>query len=208
MRRVVELGRRARSAAGIANRQPLARHAVFGAPLAAAHEEEIAEELRVEEVRFEAGEAARVRFKPNLPVLGPRLGKQLPAIRAALESGRYEVDGDDVVVEGERLSGDDLLRERTPVNEGWHVAAEGETSVELDPSLDESLRTKGRVYELIHTVNSMRRDQGLELTDRIRLTVPAEDADLLGEHRAWIEQETLAVSVEADGAGELAIAKA
>ncbi len=54
----------------------------------------------------------------------------------------------------------------------------------------------------------MRRDQGLELTDRIRLTVPAEDADLLGEHRAWIEQETLAVSVDADGAGELAIAKA
>ena len=83
------------------------------------------EELRVEDVRFEAGEAARVRFKPNLPVLGPRLGKQLPAIRAALESGDYELDGDVVVVEGERLSGDDLLRERTPVHEGWHVAAEG-----------------------------------------------------------------------------------
>ncbi len=137
VRRVVELGRRARSAAGIANRQPLGRLAVFGAPLAAAHADEIAEELRVEDVRFEAGEAARVRFKPNLPVLGPRLGKQLPAIRAALESGDYELDGDVVLVEGERLSGDDLLRERTPVHEGWHVAAEGEASVELDPSLDE-----------------------------------------------------------------------
>ena len=209
VRRVVELGRRARSAAGIANRQPLGRLAVFGAPLAAAHADEIAEELRVEDVRFEATDAAaRVRYKPNLPVLGPRLGKQLPAIRTALEQGDYELDGDTVVVAGERLSGDDLLRERTPVNEGWIVAAEGEASVELDPTLDDDLRTKGRVYELIHAVNSMRRDQGLELTDRIRLTVSAADADLVGPHAEWIKQETLAVAVEADGAGGLAIAKA
>jgi isoleucyl-tRNA synthetase len=173
---------------------------VYGAPLAERHRDEIAEELRVEDVRFEAGEAARVRFKPNLPVLGPRLGKLLPAVRAALEAGRYELDGDDVVVEGERLSGDDLLRERTPVNEGWVVAAEGEASVELDPSLDDGLRERGRVYELIHAVNSMRRDQGLELTDRIRLTLPATDADLLADHAEWIKRETLAVSVEADGA--------
>jgi len=206
---VVELGRRARSAAGIANRQPLGRLAVFGAPLAAAHADEIAEELRVEDVHFEANDAAaRVRYKPNLPVLGPRLGKQLPAIRTALEQGDYELDGDTVVVAGERLSGDDLLRERTPVNEGWIVAAEGEASVELDPTLDDDLRTKGRVYELIHAVNSMRRDQGLELTDRIRLTVSAADADLVGPHAEWIKQETLAVAVEADGAGGLAIAKA
>jgi len=73
--------------------------------------------------------------------------------------------------------------------------------------LPDELRAKGRVYELIHTVNSMRRDQGLELTDRIRLTVPADDADLLGEHGDWIRQETLAVSVDADGAAGLAIAK-
>jgi isoleucyl-tRNA synthetase len=199
VRQVVELGRRARSTAGIANRQPLGRLAVYGAPLAERHRDEIAEELRVEDVRFEAGEAARVRFKPNLPVLGPRLGRQLPAVRAALEAGRYELDGGDVLVEGERLSGDDLLRERTPVNEGWVVAAEGEASVELDPSLNDGLRERGRVYELIHAVNSMRRDQGLELTDRIRLTLPATDADLLADHAEWIKRETLAVSVEADG---------
>ena len=208
VRRVVELGRRARSVAGIANRQPLGRLAVYGAPLAAGHADEIAEELRVEDVRFEAGAAGGIRFKPNLPVLGPRLGPRLPAIRTALESGDYELDGDAVLVAGERLEGDDLLRERTPVNEGWLVAAEGEVSVELDPSLDDELRAKGRVYELIHAVNSMRREQGLELTDRIRLTVPAADADLLGEHTDWIKQETLAVSVESDGASGLAISRA
>jgi isoleucyl-tRNA synthetase len=191
----------------LGNRQPLARIAVYGAPLAAGHADEIAEELRVEEVRFEAGAAAGIRFKPNLPVLGPRLGPKLPAIRSALESGDYELDGDAVLVAGERLEGDDLLRERTPMNEGWLVAAEGEASVELDPSLDDELRAKGRVYELIHAVNSMRREQGLELTDRIRLTVPAADADLLGEYADWIKQETLAVSLESDSAAGLAIAR-
>jgi len=195
------------NSAGVPNRQPLAALAVYGAPLAAGHGDEIAEELRVEDVRFEAGEGSGVRFKPNLPVLGPRLGAKLPAIGAALVEGRYEVEGDDVVVEGERLSGDDVLRERTPVNEGWTVASEGVVSIELDPRLDDELRRKGRVYELIHTVNSMRRDQGFELTDRIRLTVPSGDADLVERHGDWIKQETLAVDLDTDGAGQIAIAR-
>jgi isoleucyl-tRNA synthetase len=93
------------------------------------------------------------------------------------------------------------------VNEGWVVAADGELSVELDPALDDDLRLKGRVYELIHAVNSLRRDQGLELTDRIRLTLPSSDADLLDDHADWIKRETLAVAVEADGAGGIAIAR-
>jgi isoleucyl-tRNA synthetase len=62
------------------------------------------------------------------------------------------------------------------------------------------------VYELIHTVNSIRKESGLALTDRIRLTIPAHDADLL-EHADWIKTETLAVSLEADS-DTLAIAKA
>jgi isoleucyl-tRNA synthetase len=206
VRRVVELGRQARSAAGLKLRQPLAQMVVYGAPLAEPHRPEIAEELRIHDVRFEAGDGARVRLKPNLPVLGPRLGPKLPAIRHALEEGRFEVDGDAVLVEGERLAGDDVLRERTPVNEGWTVAGEGEIAVELDPALDDDLRARGRVYDLVHTVNSMRREQGLELTDRIRLTVPAGDADLLAEHGEWIKRETLAVSIEAKGPG-LEIAK-
>ena len=71
----------------------------------------------------------------------------------------------------------------------------------------ERLEYKGRVYELIHTVNSMRRDQGFELTDRIRLTVPSADADLVERHGDWIKQETLAVDLDTDGAGQIAIAR-
>jgi isoleucyl-tRNA synthetase len=82
--------------------------------------------------------------------------------------------------------------------EGWAVAASDGVTVALELAVDEELEREGRVYELVHTVNTMRKEAGLELTDRIRLTLPAADADLL-EHRDWIARETLAVSVEADG---------
>jgi len=78
------------------------------------------------------------------------------------------------------------------------VAAADGVTVALDLHLDEGLRLRGRVYDLIHTVNTMRKEAGLELTDRIRLTLPEADADLL-EHEDWIGRETLAVSVGADG---------
>ena len=63
----------------------------------------------------------------------------------------------------------------------------------------------GRVYDLIHGVNTMRKEAGLELTDRIVLTIPGSDSDLL-EHSDWIARETLATSVEVHGA-ELRLAK-
>ena len=94
------------------------------------------------------------------------------------------------------------------MHDGWVIAVDGEVGVELDSAIDDELRQKGRVYELIHAVNSMRRDQGLELTDRIRLSVPVGDADLVERHGDWIKQETLAVALEADGADTPSIARA
>jgi isoleucyl-tRNA synthetase len=196
VRRVVELGRQARSQAGIKQRQPLRRVVVYGAGYASNHAEEIAEELRVDEVRFERGGVARERLKPNLPLLGPRFGPRLPEIRRALEESRYEVRGDDVVVDGEVLSPDEVLRERLPVAEGWVVAADGDLSVELDPTLDADLELRGRVYDLTHAVNVLRKERGLEVTDRIALRVPAVDADLLERYGERIKEETLAIAIE------------
>ena len=76
MRRVVELGRRARDEARLKLRQPLRRLVTEGAPLAASHADEIADELRVKEVVFGEVEASELRVKPNLPVLGPKLGAE------------------------------------------------------------------------------------------------------------------------------------
>ena len=79
-------------------------------------------------------------------------------------------------------------------------------TIALDTHLDDELLREGRVYDLIHEVNTMRKEAGLELTDRIRLGLPEGSADLLG-YSDWIARETLAVSVEVDGA-ELRIEKA
>jgi isoleucyl-tRNA synthetase len=206
LRRVVELGRQARSAAGIKHRQPVRALVVEGVSRAEGHVAEIAEELRVSEVSFGAVDASELRVKPNLPVLGPKLGRELAAVRAALESGDFEeLPGGGFRAGGHDLSAEEVLVERSG-KEGWAVAAADGIVVALDTRLDDDLLRLGRVYDLIHTVNGMRKEAGLELTDRIALTIPGADGDLL-PHSEWIARETLAVSVDADG-DELSIAKA
>jgi isoleucyl-tRNA synthetase len=205
LRRVVELGRQARSISGVKLRQPLRALVVEGAPLAAGHAEEIADELRVRDVSFGSVDASELRVKPNLPVLGPKLGKELGAVRSALQAGEFEeLAGGSIRVAGHELGPDEVLVERHG-KEGWAVAASDGLTVALDLQLDDDLVRAGRVYDLIHAVNTMRKEAGLELTDRIRLTLPESDSDLL-EHEAWIARETLAVSVRAAGA-ELTLEK-
>jgi isoleucyl-tRNA synthetase len=198
LRRVVDLGRRAREASGRKGRQPLRRIVVEGAPGARSHADEIAEELRVKEVEFGEIEATELLVKPNLPVLGPKLGKELGAVRAALHAGEFEELGDGHFRVGEHeLGPDEVLVERRGL-EGWAVASEPGLTVALDTALDAGLELEGRVLDLIHTLNGMRKDAGLELTDRIRVTLSATDADLL-EHSDRIKQETLAVDLQTDG---------
>jgi isoleucyl-tRNA synthetase len=166
---------------------------VFGADLALSHADEIAEELRVKQVRFEHGVVAKATFKPNLPVLGPRFGKRLPAIKRALEEGAFTIDGMNLIVDGEVLGPDDYLRERHPVNVGWMSAADGDVSVELDCELDDELRREARLNDLIRAVQVLRKDSGLEIVDRIRLWIPDEELLAFSDR---IAEETLAVAVE------------
>jgi isoleucyl-tRNA synthetase len=201
VRRVVELGRQARSQSGIKLRQPLRRLVVQGADAVQEHANEIAEELSVKEVEFGPVEATELRVKPNLPVLGPKLGKELGAVRSALEAGDFEeLEGGHLRVNGHELSPDEVLVERRG-KEGWAVAGEDGLTVALDLALDAELELEGRAREAIHTVNTMRKEAGLEITDRIALTLPGE----LAEHQEWIARETLAERVEPGG--ELAIEK-
>jgi isoleucyl-tRNA synthetase len=208
VRRVVELGRQARAQSGLKLRQPLRRLVVQGAEAAEEHATEIADELSVKEVEFGPVDATELRVKPNLPVLGPKLGKELGAVRAALEAGEFEeLDGGRVRVNGRELSPEEVLVERRG-KEGWAVVGDDGLTVALDLALNEELELEGRVRELVHRVNTMRKEAGLELTDRIVLTLPGEESDLL-QQEDWIKQETLAVRIEtADPGGEPTIAKA
>ena len=207
MRQVVELGRQARAASRLKTRQPLRQLVVEGADRATGHAADIAEELRVKLVTFGPIEATDLRVRPNLKVLGPRLGPELGAVRAALEAGDFEaLDGGAFRVAGLDLGPDDVLVERTQ-KDGWAVATADGLSVALDTGIDDALRLEGRVYDAIHHVNNMRKDAGLELTDRIRLSLPASDTDLLA-HGAWLARETLAVSVEVFDGDAIALERA
>ena len=208
VRQVVELGRQARAASRLKLRQPLRRVVVAGADGARSHAGEIAEELRVKEVEFGDVEASELRVKPNLPLLGPKLGAALRDVREALARGEFdELDGGHFRVGEHELAPDEVLVERTG-KEGWSVASADGVTVALDTGLDPELELEARVLDLIHQINAMRKEQGLELTDRIRITLPAAQSELL-QHEDWIKQETLAIEIEIDGdSGEPQIAKA
>jgi isoleucyl-tRNA synthetase len=194
-RRVVELGRQARSAAGLKLRQPLRRLVVEGVDGASRHADLIRDELRVKEVEFGAVEASELRVKPNLRVLGPKLGAKLREVRAALEGGDFE----QLPEGGFRAAGHDLAPDEVLVEQrgkpGWAVTTEDALTVALDTHLDAELEREGRVLDLVHALNAQRREEGLELTDRIVVTLPRAYEELLG-HEEWIKREVLAVAIE------------
>ena len=140
-------------------------------------------------------EATQLSIRPNLPVVGRRLGADVPAVRKALAAGDFrELDTGGFEVAGHILRPGEVLVERLE-KDGWAIAADEGVTVAIDTALDDALLTEGRVNETTHLVNSMRKDAGLALTDRISLWLAASDADLLA-HRDWIAAETLATSVQ------------
>ena len=210
-RRVAELARAARDAAGIKLRQPLRRLVVATSDpgrrlLISRQVEDLAAELRVKEVAIHEspGEVADTRAKPRLDLVGPRYGPNLPELRKLLEQGSFEVTNGTLRAGAYILSKGEFMLEYA-AREGWEVKHEDEYVVGVDTRLDDELVTEGRVYDLIHSVQRLRRDAGLEVTDRIVLTIANDDEALL-EHRDWIAGETLAEDVQVGD--ELAVRKA
>jgi isoleucyl-tRNA synthetase len=204
VRRVVELGRQARSASQLKLRQPLRRLVVAGASgQTHDHADEIADELRVKEVEFGEVQASELRVKPNLPVLGPKLGAALGEVRELLSRGEFEeLDGGRFRVDGHVLEPHEVLVERIG-RDGWAIASDAGVTVALDTLLDAELELEARLYDCVHEVNVLRRSTGLAVTDRIQLWIP--DAELLERYGERIAAETLAVSVEL---GELRLERA
>jgi len=199
VRQVVEAGRRARMEANMKLRQPLRRVVVRGADRAAAHAEEIRDELRVKEISFDEDTTIEVTIKPNFPVAGPRLGPKIKEVAAALARGDYEDRADGgVVVAGEELGPTEISRTEKMILEGWVVAHDGNVSVAVDPTLDDELRLEGRALELVRFLNEERKQAGLELTDRIVVRLPAEHSPVLDVYLDWIAGEVLATSITID----------
>jgi isoleucyl-tRNA synthetase len=207
VRRVVELGRQARAQANINLRQPLRQMFVRGSSRAGRYRDEIADELNVKEVTVDDGPVPRVQLKPNLPLLGPRLGAKLRNVAAALAAGEYEELSDGRIrAAGELLEPGEVIRGERLSVDGFVMADDDVVSVALSTDLDDELRREKRVRDLIREINVRRKQEGFEITDRVVVTIPSAYADLVPDHGDWIKRETLAVELRADG-GALEIEK-
>ncbi len=225
VQRVVGLGRAARNSSKLKVRQPLKR-ILIRVPDAAAedavrrHEEQILDELNVKRIELIARDATLVsyRIKPNLPVIGKRYGKLIPAIReylkaadgAAIAAAVARGAGQTFVVGGEPLDIQpaDLLVESAAA-EGFACAEEGGYLAGLDTTLDDALRREGLARELVRAVQDARKQAGLEVADRIALYVEGDAAvtAALAEHRDYLMNETLASSWRKPKTGEFVAAQ-
>jgi isoleucyl-tRNA synthetase len=205
------LGRAARENLRIRVRQPLGvMHAVTpgGTSLDAGLLDVLKDELNVKEVRFlsAAEELVRLEAKPNFRTLGQRFGSRTQEAAAAIRA----LSGDalagflqgeevnvDVAGESHRLHPTDL--EVQQVARGELVVESGEGfTIALDPTIDEALRLEGVARELVNRIQRLRRDSGLEVSDRIRLWIDG-DPDVraaVHRHRDYIMGETLALDLQ------------
>jgi isoleucyl-tRNA synthetase len=212
VRQAVRLGLAARAQATVKVRQPL-RAAVIVATGAEREAIErfpdlIREELNVRELRFvaQADELGELEVKPNYRTLGPRFGKQMPLVAAAVAAldtagvAQSLRDGKTVAInisgQEHALSAEDLLVSMKPL-QGYQVEREGSHAVALELEIDVELQVEGWAREIVRAIQTARRDAGLEVSDRIALTLDG-DEDLIGAARSYadyISEETLAVQV-------------
>ena len=213
LRDAVELGRAARAHAKLKVRQPLREAVVVAADRERRAierlEDLLKEELNVKSVRYvsEADELGRFELKPNYRALGPRFGKQMPQVAAAiaaLDPARLRA-GERVGLnfngQDHEIGPEDVTMVLQPL-EGYQVERSGTHAVALNLELDDALRREGLAREVVHAVQSARKNAGLDVEDRISLTL-AGDEELLAaarEHQDYVAGETLATSLDFDGA--------
>ncbi|MEY2933410.1 MAG: Isoleucine--tRNA ligase [Pseudomonadota bacterium] len=208
-RDVVALGRKLREEQRIRVRQPLRKLTVVHRDpklreMALASQALIADELNVKSLGAEADESAftSITVKPNFKTLGKRCGPKLKAIGAELarwsfaEVARLE-SGGKVEVEGEALDLGDVVLQRSALK-GAVVATNGDLTVVLDTELDPSLEREGIAREFISVLQNARKQAGLEVSDRIRVSwssAAAEVREALAEHGTIVAREVLATEL-------------
>ena len=210
VRKLVVMGRSLRNSANIKNRQPISRMYVkadFNLP--EFYKDIVTDELNVKTVTFtqEVRDFTSYSFKPQLKTVGPKYGKMLNGIKSALsgidgnkamdelnESGALKLD-----VNGQEITlfREDLLIESAQT-EGYVSENDNGITVVLDTKLSEELLEEGFVREIISKVQTMRKEAGFEVMDKIQITYEGtEKAEkIFVDNGAAVADETLAVSVE------------
>jgi isoleucyl-tRNA synthetase len=209
---IVVLGRAARNAANIKNRQPMASMTVKAdSDLSEYFEAIIREELNVKDIEFrdDVSDLTSYTFKPQLRTVGPKYGKHLGAIQKYLASMdgskamsdlkadgviRFEADGTPV-----ELAEEDLLI-AVSQKEGFVTEADSYVTVVLDTNLTPELVEEGYVSEVISKIQTMRKDSGFEVMDHIDVTVTGNKklADVVKRNETAIAGKVLAHSISFD----------
>jgi isoleucyl-tRNA synthetase len=209
------LGRSARSAADLKLRQPLAAARVH---VGSAQERDdlmelvdvLAEEINVKTVEIvsEVGELVNYKVLPNNRLLGPKYGQAFPKVRAALNqiepaevARRLHRDGElalDVDGQTVMLTADEVLVQ-TESRGDLAVASDKGVTVAVDTTLTPALVQEGYARDLVRAINSLRKEAGLALDDRIELvyTAGGEVAAALQNFAGYVQQETLAETLKA-----------
>ena len=171
----------------------------------------ILSEVNVKELEFVGGDGILIKkVKCNFRTMGKKFGKQMKDVNAAVlamtqeQIGELEAkqhlpltlaNGETVTVDAEDI---EIYSEDVP---GWSVANEGVLTVALDLTITEELRIEGVAREVVRSIQQLRKDSGLEITDRIRVTIPATDDNkaCLATLRDYIATQVLANSIVAEG---------
>ncbi len=217
-RALAEAGRAARKASKVRIRQPLGRALVGGVDLPPDLLADVADELNVKTLAPLDGTVVDISVKPNFRALGRRFGKQTQQVADAVLAAdardlvdRLRTDGEAVV--GEALIGagitvgpDDVVVTEVP-RSGWVVESQRGVTIALDTAITPELAAEGTARDVVRAVQQARRDAGLEIADRIALTVagPHDVLAAVRAHQDFVAGETLATSVALVDATDLAV---
>ena len=167
----------------------------------------IMNEVNVKELRFVEGAGVLVKkVKCNFRTMGKKFGKLMKSVASAMDALTQEqiaelekvgtisinVDGQDVVVEAADV---EIISEDIP---GWLVANEGNLTVALEVELNEELKNEGMARELINRIQNIRKESGLEITDRINVEVTPHDdvKKALDSFADYVKTQVLADSID------------
>ena len=207
--RIVVVGRACRNAANIKNRQPIGKMYVKAeAELSDFYKEIIEDELNVKEVEFtnDVRAYSSYSFKPQLKTVGPKYGRLLGKIKQVLsevdgntamdelnEKGQLTFDFDGETVE---LTKDDLLIEIAQT-EGFESGNDGDITVVLDTNLTPELVEEGFMREIISKIQTMRKEAGFEVMDKITVYSDGNDkiAELISKNEDTVKNDVLATEI-------------
>ena len=205
----VSMGHALRKEYKLKVRQPLPKaHLISSDPnvikLLKAQEHLILDELNVKAIEYHTDEKefVEVSIKPNFRTLGRRAGPLMKKVQAvilalpinALDSGSY-----DLQIDGESfpITAEDVLVDRK-VKEGTVAATEGAITIALDTTLDDALKLEGLAREIVNKVNTQRRNQGFDVTDRITMVIDSTPyvRECFDKHGDYIKGEVLATEIK------------